>query len=412
LPVVWIASALYLVSAAISLAAAGAVLRRGDARGAQPLAGMLIAAAVWAVCDAIEVHLRTVDGRRLVSQVQYFGVVSAAPFFAEAALQLARADAWLERRSVRAAIWAIPLITLVMAWTSAWHPWLWTDIRLPSTADPFATYEYGWWFWVLTVQHYVLMLVGAVVLIAASRRVAHAYRTSMWGVLVAVSVAWLGNAVYVFKLGPLPGLNWLTLSLGLSGALLAWMVVNEGLLDLMPRAREALLHTMTDAVVILDAADRLIFANQPAINLLDLPDRANRLPPSVRLPDMQRSSSPWLSEIALDHVSGGTRWVDLRVDHIVDRWGDPAGRLVVARDVTPRKALESEREKLIVELKGARGTVRELEQLLPVCASCHKVRDESGGWSDLGQYLEKRAVAVSHGICPDCSERLYGDLPS
>jgi hypothetical protein len=223
-----------------------------------------------------------------------------------------------------------------------------------------------------------------------------------------VAVAWAGNAAYVFKLGPVPGLNYLTLSLGFSGALLAWVVVNEGLLDLMPRAREALLHVMTDAVVILDASDRVVFANQPAINLLQLPPAARALPPSIRLPGRQQSSAPWLSEVAVDHVAGGRRWIDLRVDPIVDRWGDQAGRLVVARDITMRKVLEAEREKLITELKGARGTVRELEQLLPVCASCHKVRDEHGGWDEMEQYLKKQSVAVSHGICPDCFDRLYG----
>jgi PAS domain-containing protein len=409
--VVWLASALYLLSAAISAAAAGAVLNRGQARGAYPLAGMLIAAAIWAACDAVEVQLGSVSGRRLISQVQYFGVVSAAPFFTEAALQLARADAWLQRRWVRVAIWAVPILTIGVAWTSAWHDWLWTAIHMPTEADPFATYDYGWWFWVLTAQHYVLMGVGATALILATSRVSRAYRTPMLGVILAVAVAWLGNAIYVFKLGPVPGLNWLTLSLGFSGSVMAWMVVNEGLLDLMPRAREALLHTMTDAVVILDGANRLIFANEPAAIMLDLPDGAQVLPPAVRLPDLQRSSAPWLSEVALDHASGGRRWLDLRVDPIVDRWGDPAGRLVVARDITMRKVLESERERLIVELKGARGTVKELQQLLPVCASCHKVRDETGGWSELSRYLQQRAVEVSHGICPDCYQRLYGVLP-
>jgi PAS domain-containing protein len=309
---------------------------------------------------------------------------------------------------VQAAVWAVPIISLGLAWTSAWHQWLWTGIILPADGRPFAIYEYGPWFWVLTAQHYILMLIGAVVLLSASRQVTAAYRTPILGVVAAVGVAWVGNAAYVFKLGPVPGLNYLTLSLGFSGALLAWVVVNEGLLDLMPRAREALLHVMTDAVVILDAEDRLVFANQPAINLLQLPPGARALPASVRLPGRQQSSAPWLSEVAVDHVAGGRRWIDLRADPIVDRWGDQAGRLVVARDITMRKVLEAEREKLIAELKGARGTVRELEQLLPVCASCHKVRDEHGGWDELEHYLKKQSVAVSHGICPECFDRLYG----
>ena len=55
-----------------------------------------------------------------------------------------------------------------------------------------------------------------------------------------IAISWIGNFLYIFKLGPWPGLNYLTMSLGLSGAVLAWAVVSEGLLDLLPRAREAL----------------------------------------------------------------------------------------------------------------------------------------------------------------------------
>lgn len=74
----------------------------------------------------------------------------------------------------------------------------------------------------------------------------------MAAVLMAVLLPWIGNAAYNAKLGPWPGLNWLTLSLGVSGCLLVWVVRREGLLDLLPMAREALLERMTDSVVVLD----------------------------------------------------------------------------------------------------------------------------------------------------------------
>jgi PAS domain-containing protein len=408
---VWIASLLYLTSAGISLATVAAILRRRDARGARALAGMLMAAAVWAACDAIEVHLATVEGHRFISQIQYLGVVSAAPFFAEAALALGRLDAWLRRPLVRIAIWAVPIVSLLMAWTSAWHEMLWTRIVLPEGDALFARFEYGWWFWILMGQHYLLMLAGAGVLLSARRRVSSPFRTPMLGVVVAVGIAWVGNAVYVFKLGPYPGLNWLTLSLGLSGALLAWLVVREGLLDLVPRAREALLETMTDAVLVLDLDDRIIFHNQPALDLLRLAPGARELPASMRLPDIERASTPWLGEVALDDEGAGRRWLDVRVDRVPDRWGNAAGRLVVGRDITTRKALEGEREALIAELRSARGAAAQPAPLLTVCAYCQRVRDEAGAWTSVTAYLERRAP-ITHGICADCYQSLHEPQPA
>lgn len=399
----------YSISAIISVAAALAVIRRREVRGGRALGYMLLAAAIWAACDAIEVHLPTVEGRRLISQIQYFGVVSCAPFFFHAAMELARLEGLLTA-PVRLLVWGIPVISLVMAWTSTWHQLLWTSIELPKPGDVLSTYNYGWWFWVLAAQHYTLTLVGTFVLLSARRRVTRAFRAPMMAVVIAVTISWIGNLLYIFKLGPWPGLNYLTMSLGLSGAVLAWAVVSEGLLDLLPRAREALIETIADGVIILDRSDRVIYSNSAAQDHLAMSADAVQVPAEVRIPQRNRSSAPWLGEMAVPNGTA-TRWIDVRVDPVADRWGDVAGRLVVTRDITVRKLLEAERERLIGELKAALGEVRTLEDLLPICASCKKVRDDNGYWSQIDVYLRTRAaVEFTHGICPDCDARLYGHL--
>ena len=49
-----------------------------------------------------------------------------------------------------------------------------------------------------------------------------------------------------------------------------------------------------------------------------------------------------------------------------------------------------------------------LEGILPVCASCKKIRDEAGHWQHIEHYIRERSAAeFSHGICPECAEKLY-----
>lgn len=182
-------------------------------------------------------------------------------------------------------VWAVPVTSLVIAWTNPWHRLLWTDILPPSGGSPFAMYQYGWWFWVLTAQHYLLMVAATIVLLGAIRRVGRHFRTGMATVLVAVILPWIGNAAYNAKRGPWPGLNWLTLSLGVSGSLLVWVVLREGLLDLLPQAREALLEKMADGVVVLDREGRVIFANQTARQTLPLDQDA--LPRALGFPSLR-----------------------------------------------------------------------------------------------------------------------------
>src|SRR5688500_18671895 len=196
----------YAFGAIVSLVAVAILWRRREALGARPLALMMLAAAVWATGDAIEQLVPTLDGKRLVAQIQYTGVVATAPLFFLSAIALA-GRAHQVTRGVLFAVWSVPLLSLLAAWTNPWHEWLWTDIRPPSAASPFATYEYGWWFWVLTAQSYLLMAAGTFVLLRGIRRVGRGFRLPMALVLLAVGVAWAGNAAYNAKLGPWPGLN-------------------------------------------------------------------------------------------------------------------------------------------------------------------------------------------------------------
>lgn len=90
-----------------------------------------------------------------------------------------------------------------------------------------------------------------------------------------------------------------------------------------------------------------------------------------------------------------------------------AGILVsaVIIDISRQLEVERERESLIAELKEALSTVKKLSGLLPICAGCKKIRDDTGYWNRIEAYIRDHSEAdFSHGICPDCAEKLYPDL--
>jgi len=63
------------------------------------------------------------------------------------------------------------------------------------------------------------------------------------------------------------------------------------------------------------------------------------------------------------------------------------------------------------ELEQALSEVKTLTGLLPLCASCKKVRDDAGYWNQIEVYLRGHAdVTVSHSLCPECEEKLYPEL--
>jgi len=79
--------------------------------------------------------------------------------------------------------------------------------------------------------------------------------------------------------------------------------------------------------------------------------------------------------------------------------------------ITMRKKAEEERERLIAELQESLAKVKMLSGLLPICASCKKIRDDKGYWNQIEVYIREHSEAkFSHGICPDCTKKLYPDL--
>jgi PAS domain S-box-containing protein len=103
---------------------------------------------------------------------------------------------------------------------------------------------------------------------------------------------------------------------------------------------------------------------------------------------------------------GTERWVDLTGASMLIGV-QPAGVISVV-DITDRKQAEEERERLILELTDALSKIKTLSGLLPICASCKKIRNDKGYWEQIEMYIRDHSEAeFSHGLCPECTERLY-----
>jgi len=65
----------------------------------------------------------------------------------------------------------------------------------------------------------------------------------------------------------------------------------------------------------------------------------------------------------------------------------------------------------IKELEDAMTEIRQLQEILPMCAYCHKIRDDEGFWHRVDRYLQTHTLSsVSHGVCPDCFENVMAPL--
>jgi hypothetical protein len=64
-----------------------------------------------------------------------------------------------------------------------------------------------------------------------------------------------------------------------------------------------------------------------------------------------------------------------------------------------------------IVLKVREAQVKQLSGMLPICASCKKIRNDSGYWQQIETYIRDHSeVEFSHSICPDCVAKLYPDF--
>jgi PAS domain S-box-containing protein len=77
-------------------------------------------------------------------------------------------------------------------------------------------------------------------------------------------------------------------------------------------------------------------------------------------------------------------------------------------DVSIAKNLEDEKQHVIADLQQALSEIKTLRGIIPICASCKKIRDDKGLWNQVEQYIKQHTDSeFSHSICPECSEKLY-----
>ncbi|MBI2431831.1 MAG: PAS domain S-box protein [Candidatus Hydrogenedentes bacterium] len=184
-----------------------------------------------------------------------------------------------------------------------------------------------------------------------------------------------------------------------------------------PQGHLALLvETSHDVIVVVDSAFHILNVNHTVERMLGYQktELLGKTFQSLFKEPFAISSETKLTDgvmgpLEVRRADGSGCFVELTATFIPWR-GTPA-LVFTLRDVTGRKQMEEEREHLIQELQAALAKVKQLSGLLPMCASCKRIRDFQGYWEEVEAYISEHSDAeFTHSICPECRERLYPEL--
>ncbi|HVO26537.1 MAG TPA: histidine kinase N-terminal 7TM domain-containing protein [Candidatus Margulisiibacteriota bacterium] len=333
-----------LFTAGLAAALALVAWQRRAMPGGTWFALLMLASAEWAFMSALEKAVPTLAAKILCAKIEYLGIGSVPALWLMFAVGYSQQAGWLTRRN-GLVLWIMPCITVILAVTNEWHRLIWTSITPASPgADALLIYDHGTWFWIFAAYNYGLIFVGTLALARALLRSSPVYRGQTVALLTGLAIPWVSNAVYLAGWSPLRGLDLTPFAFTLTGLACAWGMFRFQLFDLVPVARDTVIESMGDGVVVLDAQDRIADINPAAQQMIGLtqgsPVGQHLATALATWPDIATQLGH-AGEIRL-----GAVYLDIRSAPLHDPRGRTSGRVLLLRDVTDRKLLDELRDDL------------------------------------------------------------------
>ena len=263
----------FLATALVSFFIAFLSWQRKSVKGAKELTFLMIAAGFGAFCLIFETAAPLMSEKIFWSKLEYLGGVSTPVCYLIFVLRFTGKDKFLSFRYILL-LFLLPVITLVLTFTNEKHNLMWSGFSPISDTSNLMEYYHGTWFWFGYIAYtYVLLFCAAALLLSFIIRQARAFRSQGIVIFIAGLFPWIASVIYVNGYDPIPGLDLPPVSIVLSGALAAYAIFYTRFLDLVPVARETLVETLADGILVLDSQNRIQDINRAAISFLGITNK-------------------------------------------------------------------------------------------------------------------------------------------
>ena len=336
---------LSLLTAAISLLAAGIAWHRRPKPGATSFSLLLLCGGIWSLSEVFDMLAVGIPNKIFWAKLEYIGAATVGSLFLVFALEYAHLKHWLTRRNlVLLSIVPVGILTLVV--TNEWHHLIWDSFTFDNrNANGVLIYGHAGGFWLNVVYNYALFIASAVVLVhfvMQSRQ--EMYRLQIAGLLIGSLAPAASVAIYALGWTPLPGLDVSALPFAVTGIAFTLSAFRYGLLDLAPIARDRLIENLSDGVLVLDAQNRIVDINPAGRQMIGAAaSPIGHVLGEIFLPWQEAlRRHPVEQSLELKVASPATRFLEARLMPLGERREGTAGWLITLRDITERKRADDE----------------------------------------------------------------------
>jgi len=312
-------------------------------------APMMFAVAEWLITS---VFVCLSDGSHVTLlwiYARYVGLALMIPFFLVFTLRFTGRENLLSHINLFA-IFIIPVVTIIMSLTNDLHGLMIREIHYAMDGPLLYvdSVAYGAYFWIHTIYSYLVVLVAVILLLQTSARSFRLYRRQAVRVALAVIPTIVTSVIDAFLLIPALKHALSPLGFALMGVIFFDTIYRHQFLNVIPIARDMLVESMSDAMLVLNAQDRIVDINPAAQKLFQVKTASiigrliqEALPQWRDLLELDREHL--FTQTSVDFTLGEmVHHYDLRISPIHNRNKQVVGRLIVLRDITSLKQLEKE----------------------------------------------------------------------
>ncbi len=323
----------------------------------------------------------------------YLGVVIVPTAMFVFAMQVNYLDQWITKKTL--ALLAVePALTLIILWTDRFHGLFFAGKRALVSTDIF---EGGVWFWFNVVYIYLLVIIGLYVIFRGFLQAKGIYRQQHGLILAGALIPVLVNLLRFFGLKPFPGLDLTPIVFSVQGLFYTIGMFRFSIFDLVPVARETLLETMPEGLLVVDNRWRVVDINQSALSLLEQ-ERSAVIGASISI---VLRSWPELEEVIKrgDRVPASyqvqylnDRFMGINITPLFDKQNHITGRLVTGQDITRQLEIETRLEEVNQQLRDQLQEIKTLQATLEQQA----IRDPLTGLLNRRFFEEAIQKEVAH----------------
>jgi len=344
---------LWILTCLISILTAVIVWPRRKLIGGGYLFYFAVFLSLWTLAGVFEATSTSVQGKIFFAQIEYIGVTPVVP------LVYLFVKSYLSTRQLKTRevipVFIVPLITVVLAWTNAYHKLIWSSFEPGSKALNILVFNRGPFYYVHVAYIYLLVAISIIMLIRAYISNQRIFCQQITAILVGFVFPLLTATLYLFGIVPVPGMDISAMGFAFAGLVIAFAVYRLKFLDLLPIARQTLIDNMLDGVIVVDKEKRLVDINPAAQKFMRLNGREvigypalNHLPQAFSgLLESDTNFPVSYEMLAKDQKT----YLNIYPIQLKLKNNKPTGTLIILQDITRRKTAEIKLQESNIQLQ-------------------------------------------------------------